>query len=302
VPTRNRELLNSVRLSNLRAKTIMFQIRKMEPKDYPLAAQLANTMNWSMTAQDFVFNSKLEPNGSLSLFENAQLIGAATCISYGKIGWFGNLIVEETHRNKGAGTALLNHAVKYLKNKGTTTIGLYAYPHLNNFYSKAGFKSNSNFAVLKTKKIAILPQNQKIHQNPNKQHIQKIVEFDRKCFGASRRKLLETILNDKENLCFVYSEKGEIQGYCAAKIYEKTAEVGPLVSLKDPDLTKLMLQSILSKLAGFEAYMYIQETKKYLIEFAIEAGFKKETQLARMFLGSAAAQDSIFLAESLERG
>ena len=67
----------------------MFHVEKMTPKDYMFAVELANTMNWNMTVEDFKFNSRLEPNGCFVLFDDSKRVGVATCISYGSVGWFG---------------------------------------------------------------------------------------------------------------------------------------------------------------------------------------------------------------------
>ncbi len=83
----------------------------MRPEDFLFATELANTMNWNMSPEDFQFNSMLEPDGCLVLFEDSKPLGIATCISFGKIGWFGNLIVKEEVRHKGAGSFLVKHAI-----------------------------------------------------------------------------------------------------------------------------------------------------------------------------------------------
>ncbi|MGE5533230.1 MAG: hypothetical protein ACM3UN_02645, partial [Bacillota bacterium] len=69
----------------------MFQVRTMLAKDFLFATKLANTMNWNMAKEDFEFMSSLEPEGCFVLFDGSKKLGIATCISYGKIGWFGNL-------------------------------------------------------------------------------------------------------------------------------------------------------------------------------------------------------------------
>ena len=99
----------------------------MSPSDFQFATDLANTMNWNMTVEDFEFNSSLEPEGCFVAFEDSERVGIATCINFGTVGWFGNLIVEEEFRRKGAGRLLVKHAANYLQSKGAKTIGLYAY-------------------------------------------------------------------------------------------------------------------------------------------------------------------------------
>ena len=93
-----------------------------------------------MAPEDFQFMTQLEPEGCFVLFDDSKPIGIATCISYGKVGWFGNLIVKEEYRSKGAGSLLVKHAINYLHGKGVETIGLYAYPNLIKFYGNLGFR------------------------------------------------------------------------------------------------------------------------------------------------------------------
>ena len=93
----------------------MFKVKPMRPKDYIFATDLANTMDWNMAPVDFQFMTSLEPEGSFVLFDGLKQVGIATCISYGKVGWFGNLIVKDETRKKGAGSMLVKHAVDYLR-------------------------------------------------------------------------------------------------------------------------------------------------------------------------------------------
>ncbi len=101
-----------------------------------------------MAPEDFEYMLNLEPQGCFVLFDGSERIGIATCISFGKVGWFGNLIIKEKCRKKGAGSLLVKHAVDYLQSRGVKTIGLYAYPNLLNFYSRQGFKEDEDFSVL----------------------------------------------------------------------------------------------------------------------------------------------------------
>ena len=72
----------------------MFQVKPMDQKDFGFAVELANTMDWNMATEDFQFAKQLEPEGCFVLFDDSKRVGIATCISYGKVGWFGNLIVD----------------------------------------------------------------------------------------------------------------------------------------------------------------------------------------------------------------
>jgi hypothetical protein len=279
----------------------MFHVEKMKVDDFPFAVQLANTMNWNMTLQDFEFMVKLEPQGCFVLSHGQERLGIATSISFGKAGWFGNLVVKADARREGAGNFLTRHAIGYLKSKGVETIGLYAYPHLVKFYEHFGFESDIDFLVLKGK--AAFPATQGFLQAARKREVPEIINFDCACFGADRKKLLEPILLNKGNLCYVSTENNEITGYVATKVYGKMAEVGPLICHTNrAEEALLLLKTMLSRLNGLEVFAYIPKKETALLNMLSEAGLKEDFRVVRMFLGSAIAKNCIYTAESLERG
>lgn len=279
----------------------MFHVEGIEVSDYPFAVQLANTMNWNMTLEDFEFMVKLEPHGCFVLFRSQERLGIVTCISFGKVGWLGNLVVKADAQREGAGNFLTTHAINYLKRKGVETIGLYAYPHLVKFYEHFGFESDIDFLVLKGK--VSFPETQRFLQAVRKRDIPELINFDCRCFGANREKLLKRILLNKSNLCYVSTQNNEIKGYVVAKLYGKMAEVGPLICktnrAKD---ALLLLKTMLSRLNGLEVFIYIPKRETAYLNMLYEAGLREDFRVVRMFLGSAIAKTCIYTAESLERG
>jgi hypothetical protein len=279
----------------------VFHVEKMKVGDFPFAVQLANTMNWNMTLEDFGFMVKLEPQGCFVLFHGQERLGIATSISFGKAGWFGNLVVKADARREGAGNFLTRHAIDYLKSNGVETIGLYAYPHLVKFYEHFGFESDIDFLVLKGK--VSFSATQGFLQAARKRDVSEIINFDCDCFGADRKKLLEPILLSKGNLCYVSTEDNAVTGYVAAKVYGKMAEVGPLICHTNrAEEVLLLLKTVLSRLNGLEVFAYIPKKETALLNMLYEAGLKEDFRVVRMFLGSAIAKNCIYTAESLERG
>jgi ribosomal protein S18 acetylase RimI-like enzyme len=279
----------------------MFHVEKMKAEDFPFAVQLANTVNWNMTVKDFMFMLKLEPQGCFVQFQNKERVGIATTVSFEEAGWFGNFILKEDARGKGAGTLLLKHAIDYLKSKGAETIGLYAYPQLVNFYQRFGFEPEVDFSVLKGK--AAFPPVQEPLREAEKQDFPKILELDRKCFGAKRKKLLNSILLDEGNLCYLLTENDEIIGFVAAKVDDKMAEIGPLICHANrKEAAAMLLNNVLSRLNDLDVFMYIPKKEKRLLCALDKMGFKEDFHVVRMFLGPAFAENCIYAAESLERG
>jgi GNAT superfamily N-acetyltransferase len=279
----------------------MLQVRHMSVKDYGFAVKLANTMDWNMATEDFQFMASLEPEGCFVAFDGAQPVGIATCINFGRVGWFGNLIVKEKCRNKGAGSLLVKHAVDYLQSRGVKTIGLYAYPNLLNFYKRQGFKVDEDFSALSTETLQSIPA--QILPQPNTTAVQSIMKFDNVLFGGDRKKLLKSIIYQEGNLCHYVAEDEKVVGYVASTVYEKMAWVGPMMCQEGKvDVAASLLKSVLAKLCGKNVYLVLPKKERALMDMLFNFGFKEEFSVSRMFLGPIVAKNCIYLRESLERG
>jgi len=254
-----------------------------------------------MAPEDFAFNSSLEPEGCFVAFEDSDRVGIATCISFGTLGWFGNLIVKGEYRRNGVGRLLVRHAVSYLQKKDVKTIGLYAYPKLESFYTSLGFKRDVNFSLLHTESLrTVMAENL---PRVEKQRINEIEEFDLKIFGGNRKKLLESTIIEKGNLSLYFSEKNKVVGYVATTVYETMAWVGPLIcEAGNVDGAVALLKGVFAKLTGKSVYLVLPKNEFAIKDMLFNAGFTEDFSVARMFLGESIGKDCIYLAESLERG
>jgi ribosomal protein S18 acetylase RimI-like enzyme len=279
----------------------MLRIRKMGEEDFKYAVDLTDTKGWNLIEDDFKFMLNLEPEGCFVLLDDSEKIGIITSISLGRIGWFGNLMVEEKHQRKGAGSFLVRHVINYLCCKGVEIVGLYSYIDAVPFYEKLGFKYDSDFIVLEGK--ASISSVEANIREVKAEDFQKIVEFDSSCLNASRRKLLEAIFHNRNNLCYLSSENGQLLGYVMAKVYEGMAEVGPLIcSPKRSDVAINLVKTVLNRLEGFEVSFCLPEKESAITDFLTKSGISERFHVARMFLKPISLKDCIYIAESLERG
>jgi len=279
----------------------MFQVKNMSVEDLAFAVRITDTMSWKLVEEDFKFMMQLEQEGCFVLLYNSERVGIVTTVSFGKVGWLGNLVVSESHRKKGAGSLLVRHAVKYLTNRNVETVGLYAYIDKVPFYRRLGFEYDSEFIVLKGKGFSSSAEANL--REARKEDIQEIIDYDHCYFGASRRKLLEPILLDSDNLCYVSIEDGRLSGYAVAKVYNGVAELGPLICLQGrSDIAINLLKATLSRLEGLEVSICVPKKENSILDMLRKSGFSESFQVARMFFGSPAFEDCIYVAESLERG
>jgi len=279
----------------------MFHIEPLSPKYFDFAVQLSNTMDWKMTPEDFTFMASLEPNGSFLLLENSKPVGVATCISYGKLGWIGNLIVDPQWQRKNAGTTLVKHAINYLQANGVETVGLYAYTHLKDFYKRLGFVADQDFILLNANKVGPI-EFAGVHRI-TKENFHRIAQFDSQFFGSDRSRLLRSIVFEDGNVGYYASERGHVIGYTAATIYPSMTWVGPLICHPSKyDVGGKLIASALAKATYRSVYMVAPKADSVLLDMLASVGFKEKFTITRMFLGKFEAKNCIYLAESLERG
>jgi GNAT superfamily N-acetyltransferase len=278
----------------------MFRVKTLSRDDFAFAVHLTDTMDWNLTKEDFMFMQQLEPKGCFILLDNAERVGVATSIGFDTMGWIGNVIIREDYRGKGAGSLLVKHALKYLKRQ-VETIGVYAYLDTIPFYQRLGFEYDSTFRVLKGKRVPSLGPSH--GREATQADISEIIALDERCVGASRSKLLKSLLLDSRNLCYVAEEQRSLRGFVVAKVYHEGAEVGPLVCQEGcVDIALDLLKAALHRLKGVEAVMCIPAKASRIRNTVMLWGFREDFRVARMFYGTPVVGDSVFLAESLERG
>ncbi|MCW3997520.1 MAG: GNAT family N-acetyltransferase [Candidatus Bathyarchaeota archaeon] len=279
----------------------MLHIEQMITEDFSFAVQLANTMDWKMTVKDFEFMLTVEPFGCFVLYDDLEKIGLATCVGYGRIGWFGNLVVKKEFRDQGAGGFLLKKALTYLRNKGVQTIGLYSYPKLTDFYKKFEFKINDEFIIFQGKP-SFCEEFQEVSK-AEKKDFSKLLEFDFDCLGFDRNKTLDLIFSDKSNIVYYSAQNNLLNGYIIAKICNQQAEIGPLVVKSNSESVAVdLLSKTLISLSGFDVFISVPKRNEDFIDLLVTAGLRKDTNIVRMFLGPSINNDCSYLPESLERG
>jgi hypothetical protein len=270
----------------------MLTIKLMTSHDFKFAATLTDTMNWNMTEDDFSFMSALEPHGSFILYSNAQPIGLATTITFDHVGWIGNVIVNHNFRHQGAGSLLVQHAIRYLETKEVTTV----------YYQRLGFNKESNFIVLHGSPDR-LPQTLTTIIPATETHHTPIIDFDYRCLGYSRHKLLSSLLSLSSTRGYLAIKNNIIQGYALIKDYNGLAELGPIVCTRETKkISSDLIYSALRDNSESDTFMCIPQNECALVNSLTSNGFQEDFRVVRMLRGFPLQIDCMQIAESLERG
>ena len=280
----------------------MLSIRLLTARDFKFAVTLTDTMNWNMTEDDFSFMAELEPQGCFVLHSDSKPIGLATTISFDHVGWIGNVIIDKSYRRHGAGSFLVQHAIQYLESKDVNTVYIYAYPAKKSFYQRLGFSTESNFNVLHGS-LNILPPTSDIIVPATKTHHPAIIDFDCRCLGYSRQKLLNSLLSLSSARCYIAVMNDSLQGYAIVKDYGSMAELGPVVwTRKANRVSHDLIHSALRENPGSDTFMCIPQNECALINSLKSNGFQEDFRVIRMLRGFPLNIDCMQIAESLERG
>jgi GNAT superfamily N-acetyltransferase len=276
-------------------------IRSIRQDDFRQAVALTDLINWGFNAEDFSFMTKIEPEGCFVAMKNTDVIGLITSVSLGHMGWIGNVIVATKERKKGIGAALVKKALNHLHHRGVKTVGLYAYRKVVPFYENFGFKSSRDYSWLVCRKSS---WNGKTMPKLVSRDLPAILEFDEQCFGAPRKRLLETIYEFPYSVCVAAFREGRPTAYLMAVKSSFSAEIGPWVCECGYEEEGFRLfKSLGNELAGLETHVGVPSDKPELVGFLSSLGFAEDFPVVRMYCGPTPVDtDCVLAMESLERG
>lgn len=105
----------------------------------PLFLELAAAEGWISSRWELDFLLDTFPEGCFSCRDGDRPVAFVTSIKYDKSGWIGNLIVAESMRGRGMGSALMEKAMEALLQAGVKTVWLTASESGKPIYERLGF-------------------------------------------------------------------------------------------------------------------------------------------------------------------
>jgi len=279
------------------------RIRSMRPSDFDFAAKLSNIENWDNSSDDFRRITRIQPRGCFVATEKKRRVGIVTTISYGRLGWIGNLVVSKQYRRLGIGSWLVKHAILYLRKKGARTVGLFSYKRNLPFYQRLGFKRDVSYLRFVGRGRALTYERPR---SVDGKDFKRILMFDRKCFGYYRDRLLTELLERFRESSFVAIKNRDVQGYVIGKNYNNTCEIGPWIcSREDVSTAGNLLKAVLSTSIGKSVEITVPSANHKALRLLRNHNLKADGSVVRMYHGDRTSLPDdrcVFAAESLERG
>lgn len=119
------------------------RIRGLIETDLGFAGRVREIAGWNQLPADWRRFLALEPDGCFLAEVDGQAAGTATTTVYGSdLAWIGMVLVHPEFRRRGVGTALLGHAIHYLREiRRIPSVKLDATPEGLPLYEKLGFQA-----------------------------------------------------------------------------------------------------------------------------------------------------------------
>lgn len=259
------------------------EIREMTSADLGFAISLTEAVGWSSVKRDFEELLLFDPRGNFVGEEEGVPIGMVCALSYGPFASIGNLIVVDEFRGKGKGAELMEHAMDYVKNKGTDVMMLDSVPAAVPLYERLGFKK-----VYRSLRLAgyVEPKlSQRVRPMEGKD-LMHILSVDRNHFGASRFLFISSGLAACPEFSIVVEVEGDIAGYAMGSERHGHVRLAPWIMSDHTEFAKSVLQDFAVQARGLEIRVGVLETSRRAIGVYKACGLKEKGHSWRMVRGA----------------
>ena len=268
----------------------------MQEADLAAGDRLTRFAGWNQTKEDWRTWLQLPEARAWVTEIDGRVIGSTTAIAYEKrFGWVGMVLVDPEFRRQGVATSLVRRALHYLEQKGCPCQKLDATSEGTGIYERLGFQIE--YEVQRWTRPPKMFRSKAREGDPlaRIEHLlpSGLEELDRRIFGASRRKLLESFLaGEYPGYQGGGSGSGQstdtqphgVRGYGFARPGRRAAQVGPLVAL-NPHLAGQLMESLLHHFGEGEMIADVVAGNREARALLQRHDFFPVRHLVRMFRG-----------------
>lgn len=206
-------------------------LRDATDEDVPAIAALRESVEWAV--HDWALRAVIgQPDARcvVAVAADGSVAGVGSGIRYApRLGFVGNMVVDDAHRRRGAGTAILEAVADWLTARGCTRLELNATDEGRPLYEAHGF------ATVGPSVVARIPRGTPLDGDPATETTvatagdgDRLAAYDRPRFGADRSRILRLLLDDPECVTVFAERDGELAGYAVVRPPEP--RLGPLVA------------------------------------------------------------------------
>jgi GNAT superfamily N-acetyltransferase len=260
----------------------MLHIRLMTAADLPLGLRLSRQAGWNQTQSDWQRSLQLQPDGCFVAEWYGTLAGTTTTCIFGDVGWIALVLVDESLRGRGIGTALLDHALAFLSQRSVATIRLDATPLGRPLYERLGFVEQFQLARYEGTLPPIRERVERQEESPATW--ERLVTLDRAITGTDRRSLLLRLFAEQPRSVRMVWSGNQLGGFLTARPGSRAIQLGPCIA--SPQAGPMLLAEAWQHYAGQHVFLDIPIVNKTAIRLAEAQGLSVQRHLTRMCRGT----------------
>ena len=263
-------------------------IRQMTAADIACGLRLCAQSGWNQLEADWRRQLDLEPDGCFVAINGGRPVGTACCCVFGDVAWINMVLVEQTKRGCGFGTALMRHVVGYLDDRGVASIRLDATPLGQPIYEKLGFTPEftlARFGGEFPSRFDVVPGVEPVppDEMPN------VWALDQEVTGTNRETLLRYLHEKEPEWTRHYVKEGRFEGFSFCRPGRKAWQVGPIIGSRSAGLRLLL--DLARRFASSPVYMDVPTDHQVAVDLATAMGLSEQRRLLRMGRGKRVQED-----------
>jgi predicted N-acetyltransferase YhbS len=259
----------------------MVDIRLMTAADIAAGLRLCGQAGWNQTNVDWQRMLHLEPEGCFVAVRDGTVIGTTTTTVFGRVAWLAMVLVQESCRGGGIGTALVRHALAYLDKRSVATIRLDATPLGLPLYQRLGFIAQfevARFAGALGDAPAITGV-----EPAQGEHLDILTSLDASATGTDRRRLLQRLFTEEPEKLRCTWRDGRLTGYLWSRSGARAEQLGPCIAT--PESGPVLLADAWHRHRGQRVFVDIPVPNEAATRWAQAQGMTVQRHLTRMCRG-----------------
>jgi ribosomal protein S18 acetylase RimI-like enzyme len=255
----------------------MIHIRPMTAADLPLGLRLSDEAGWNQVPADWQRFLDLQPDGCFVAEYDGAAVGTTTTCIFGSVAWIAMVLVAEKARGRGIGTALMEHVLRFLDERGISTVRLDARPMGQPLYDRLGFVEQYRIAHYEGMFMAA-PEVAGI-EDASADCWEALLDLDEQITRTDRRRLLRRLFSEHPR-CVRFLRLG---GYWTARPGKRAIRLGPCIAAANAG--PVLLADAWHRYAGQRVAIDVPVANEAATQWVESHGFTVQHTLMRMCRG-----------------
>lgn len=253
--------------------------------DIPAGLSLCRTAGWNQTKEDWELFLHLSPAGCrVAVDDDGEVRGTVATVRYeDHFSWIGMVLVEPAMQRQGIGIQLLRESLQILSEE--ETVKLDATPTGRHIYIQLDFVDEYRLSRMEIAGVSGQYLDGSGARPIKNEDMPRLLEFDRKVFGADRAAVIDSVRTRASQLAFISDDRHGIHGYCFGRYGHSFTHIGPVVA-RDVASARRVCSAALTNSGDRPVVIDALPHNAEWVEWLNSIGFTEQRPLIRMYRGS----------------